>query len=156
MPRALLCYPKLRSHLSNQLLKLLLAFFLAIGVDIPRDAFAIDGRRISPFPHVLADLVYRTCSALAIFGLVRLKFHDFRLVRTVRGFLSFTVFIVTGSVRIAHIRAEDCADCLVNFLGCISLHLLGAMCVHVECGLDAFVPYGARQSLDVHTVVECV
>ena len=80
--------PKLRFHFLNQRLKLDLALFLAIGVDIPCDTLSVDRRGISPFPYILTDLVYRASSALAILGLVGLKIHRFRLVRIVRGFLS--------------------------------------------------------------------
>ena len=90
--------PKLRFHLLNQRLKLDLALFLAVSIDIPRDALTIDGWRISPFPHIFADLVDRARSALAIFGLVGLEFHRFGLVRVVRGFLCLTVFIATVGV----------------------------------------------------------
>ena len=75
---------KLGFHLPNQRLKLYLALFLAIGVDIPRDAFAIDGRSIPPSPHILADLMDSTCTALAILGLVGLKFHRFMIVASFR------------------------------------------------------------------------
>ena len=91
--------PKLRFHFLDQRLKLDLALFLAIGIDVPRDAFAVDGWRISPFPHVLTNLVDRSRSTLAILGLVGLKFHRFRLVRTVCGLLSFTVFIAALRIR---------------------------------------------------------
>lgn len=43
--------PKLRFHFLDQRFKLYLALFLAIGVYIPRDAFAIDGRHISLPTH---------------------------------------------------------------------------------------------------------
>ena len=124
--------PKLRFHFLNQRLKLYLALFLAIGVNVPSDTLTVNCWSVSPFPHVFADLVDRARSALAILGLVGLKFHRFRLVRAVRGFLCLAVFIVTGGVKSGHICAEDCADCLVNLLGCISFHLLGAMRVHIE------------------------
>ena len=39
---------KLGFHLPNQRFKLDLALFLAIGVDIPSNALAVDGWRISP------------------------------------------------------------------------------------------------------------
>ena len=146
--------PQLRFHFLDQRFKLYLALFLAIGVNIPCDALTVNGRRVSPFPHVLADLVYRASSALAIFGLVGLEFHRFRLVRAVRGFLCLSVFTATGGVRSGHIRTENRADSFVDLLGCIALHLLGAMRIHVESGLHAFVSYGARQSLDIHAVVE--
>ena len=120
------------------------ALFLAIGIDIPRDTLAVDRWRISPFPYVFADLMDRTCSALTILGLVGLKFHRFRLVRIVRGFLSITIFIATRGVRSGHICTEDCPDSFVNFLGCISLHLLGAVGIYVQSCFHAFVAYGAR------------
>ena len=104
--------PKLRFHFLDQRLELYFAFFLAVGINIPRDSLAIDGRSISPFPHVFADLVNRARSALAILWLVGLKFHRFRLVRIVRGFLCLTVFIAAGGIRSGHICAEDCADSL--------------------------------------------
>ena len=56
---------KLRFHLINQRLKFILALFLAISVDIPRNALAVDGRCISPFPHVFANLMDRACSTLS-------------------------------------------------------------------------------------------
>jgi hypothetical protein len=49
--------PELRFHFLDQRLKLYLALFLAIGVDVPSDTLAVDGWSISPFPHVLTDLV---------------------------------------------------------------------------------------------------
>ena len=62
--------PKLRFHLLNQRLKPYLALFLAISIDVSCNALTVDRRGISPFPHILADLVDRACSAFAIFGLV--------------------------------------------------------------------------------------
>ena len=102
--------PKLRFHFPNQSLKLYLALFLAIGIDIPCDTLAVDSRSVSPFPHVLADLVNRARSALTILGLVWLKFHRFGLISAIGGFLCFTVFIATGGFRSGHIRAKDCTD----------------------------------------------
>ena len=84
--------PKLRFHFLDQRLKLYLALFLAIGVDISCYTLTVDRWRISPFPHILTDLVNRTCSALAILGLVGLKFHRFRLVRVARGFFCASPF----------------------------------------------------------------
>ena len=40
--------PKLRFHFLDQHFQLHLALFLAIGVDIPSNALAVDGWRISP------------------------------------------------------------------------------------------------------------
>ena len=109
-----LFYPELCFHFLDQRLKLYLALFLAIGVDIPCDALTVDRWSVSPFPHVLADLVDRACSALAILGMVGLKFHLFRLVFAVRGFLCLTIFIVARGIRSVHICAEDRTDSLVN------------------------------------------
>ena len=82
---------KLRFHFLDQRLKLYLALFRAISVDVTCDTLTVDRWSISPFPHVFADLVNRTCSTFAILGLVGLKFHRFRLVRAVRGFLCLSV-----------------------------------------------------------------
>jgi hypothetical protein len=102
--------PKLRFHFLDQRFKLYLALFLAISVDIPCDALTVNRWRISPFPHVLTDLLHRACSALAILGLLGLKFYRFGLVRIIGRFLPVTVFIATSGIRSGHVRAEDCAD----------------------------------------------
>ena len=92
-------------------------------------------------PAVDGKLFDIACARLASLASIWLKYRRFRLICTIGGFFCTSVFIVIGGVRIAHIRAENCADSLVDLLGCISLHLLGAMRIHVQGGLDTFVPY---------------
>lgn len=48
--------PKLRFHFLNQRLKLYLALFLAIGVNVPSDTLTVNCWSVSPFPHVFAFL----------------------------------------------------------------------------------------------------
>ena len=73
-----LFYPELCFHFLDQRLKLDLALFLAIGIDVPCDALTVDGRRIPSFPHVLADLVDRACSLPSVLAFIRLKFRPWR------------------------------------------------------------------------------
>lgn len=75
-------------HLGNHLCELFLAFFYAAGVDVSGDAFAVHDRRVPSFPHVLADLMDRTCSLPSVLAFIRLKFRPWRVSGCFRSVLA--------------------------------------------------------------------
>ena len=61
-----------------QLRKLFFTFRFGWRVDVVGGSFAVYDRRVTSFPHVLADLMDRACSLTSVLALIRLKFRPWR------------------------------------------------------------------------------